>query len=95
MKAMWSPTYGTWKRLKSQQIIEEFMLCANVAVSRSLREKGMPALFRNHEVISADSLLSLKNFLRLIHIPFKVTGNAAANIQKVLNEISERTLSVS
>jgi ribonuclease R len=80
------------ERLKSQQIIEEFMLCANVAVSRSLREKGVPILYRNHEAISADSLLALKNFLRLIHIPFKVTGSAVANIQKVINEISGTNL---
>jgi ribonuclease R len=75
-------------RLKSHQIIEEFMLCANVEVSRSIREAGLPSLYRNHEPIAPDSLVSLKNFLRLLNIHFKITGNAGANIRKVLNDIS-------
>ncbi len=75
-------------RLKSHQIIEEFMLCANVVVSRALREADIPSLFRNHEPIPPDSLVSLKNFLRLLNIHFKVSGNVAANILKVLKGIS-------
>jgi ribonuclease R len=76
------------ERLKSHQIIEEFMLCANVAVSRSLRDKGIPSLFRNHEAMTPDSLLSLKKFLRQLNLRFKMTGNPAFNIQSVLHDIS-------
>jgi len=76
------------ERLKSHQIIEEFMLCANVIVSRALRQAGVPSLYRNHEAVSAESLLSLKNFLRQMNIPFRTTGSAGANIQKVIRAIA-------
>jgi ribonuclease R len=75
-------------RLKSHQIIEEFMLYTNVVVSRSLRQAGAPSLYRNHEPVSPESLQSLKQFLRQMHIPFKTSGNAGMNIQRVLGAIA-------
>ncbi len=72
------------ERLKSHLLVEEFMLCANVSVSRFIRESGVPSLYRNHEPATPDSLVSLKEFLRQLGIPFKSAGNIAANFQKVL-----------
>jgi ribonuclease R len=76
------------ERLKSHLMVEECMLCANVSVSRFLRESGTPSLYRNHETVSPDSLVSLKEFLRQLGIPFKAGGNVAANFQKVLARVA-------
>ncbi|HOT44859.1 MAG TPA: VacB/RNase II family 3'-5' exoribonuclease [Spirochaetota bacterium] len=76
------------ERLKSHLMVEESMLCANVAVSCFIRESGVPSLYRNHEPISPDSLVSLKEFLRQLGIPFKIAGNTAANLQKVLARVA-------
>ncbi|MBN2160089.1 MAG: VacB/RNase II family 3'-5' exoribonuclease [Spirochaetes bacterium] len=75
------------ERLKSHRIVEEFMLCANVEVSRALRESGIPALYRNHEKVSSDKMLALKGFLKLLDIPFKTSGDPGANIQSVLRQV--------
>jgi ribonuclease R len=80
------------ERLKSHLLIEEFMLCANVVVSRAIRESGVPSLYRNHEEISPDSLVALKDFLKLLGIQFKVTGNTASNIQKVLSQVAGKEI---
>ena len=52
----------TTQRLKSHLIIEEFMLSANETVSRTLREHGIPALYRVHESISDEKLVTLVRF---------------------------------
>lgn len=76
------------ERLRSHLLVEECMLCANVVVSRAIRESGVPSLYRNHEPVSADSLVSLKEFLRQLNIPFKAAGNTTANFQKVLSLVA-------
>ncbi len=76
------------ERLKSHLMVEECMLCANVSVSRVIRESGVPSLYRNHETVSPDSLVSLKEFLRQLGISFKVAGNVAANFQKALAQVA-------
>jgi ribonuclease R len=75
------------ERLKSHLLVEECMLCANVTVSRFIRESGIPSLYRNHEPVSPDSLVSLKEFLRQLGIPFKAAGNVSMNFQKVLSQV--------
>jgi ribonuclease R len=80
------------ERLKSHLLIEEFMLCANVTVSRALRESGIASLYRNHEEIPTDSLVALKDFFRQLNIHFKTTGNAASNIQKVLSQVAGKEI---
>ncbi len=80
------------ERLKSHLLVEEFMLCANVTVSRFIRESGIPSLYRNHEEIDPESLAELKDFLKLLGIQFKTTGNTAANVQKVLAQVAGREI---
>ncbi|MBE2216436.1 MAG: RNB domain-containing ribonuclease [Opitutaceae bacterium] len=48
---------------ESHQLIEEFMLAANEAVARLLREAGLPALYRVHDEPDEDRLLELQEFL--------------------------------
>lgn len=79
-------------RLRSHRIIEEFMLAANVVVSRTLRENRIPTLYRNHESVTPDSLVTLKNFLKLLNIQLRTTGPAGLNIQKVLQQVSGKDI---
>jgi ribonuclease R len=78
------------KRLPSHEIIEEFMLTANEAASKMLRENNIPSLYRIHENISADKLFSLKCFLRSLNIQFQERDNIGISIQEVINNVSGR-----
>ena len=80
------------ERLKSHQIIEEFMLSANVTVSKVLKEKKIPTLYRIHESISEQSLNSLKSFLRFLNIKLPTTGNVGTNIQNILSKVSGKDI---
>ncbi|UEM05131.1 ribonuclease R [Skermanella rosea] len=51
------------KRLDSHRLIEEFMICANVAAAEALEAKGAPCLYRVHDQPSMDKLESLREFL--------------------------------
>ncbi len=75
-------------RLKSHTLIEEFMLSANEAVSKALRESEFPALYRVHEKISIDNLISLKKFLSVVGIKLPAGGHTGQNIQQVLQKVS-------
>ena len=51
------------ERLDSHRLIEEFMICANVAAAESLEQAGMPGLYRVHDQPSMDKQESLREFL--------------------------------
>ncbi len=51
------------QRNDAHKIIEECMLCANVATARLLEKSGLPALFRVHEAPGGDKLTNLRTFL--------------------------------
>ncbi len=75
-------------RLKSNMIIEEFMLSANEAVSRRLTEEGVPSLHRVHEKISDQSAASLKQFLARLGIKLKVTGEMGTQLQSAIQSVA-------
>ncbi len=47
----------------AHRMIEEFMIAANEAVARHLKEKGFPFLYRVHEGPDSDALEALSSFL--------------------------------
>ncbi|MBK3775161.1 ribonuclease R [Azospirillum brasilense] len=51
------------ERLDSHRLIEEFMICANVAAADSLERAGMAGLFRVHDQPSLDKQETLREFL--------------------------------
>ncbi len=55
-------------------IIEEFMLVANVAVAAFLKERG-PALYRVHDLPSAERLETLKRLARLLFEDMEISPN--------------------
>ncbi len=52
------------KRNFAHEMIEEFMIAANVAVASHLCESKVPTLYRIHETPGADSLVKLKEGLK-------------------------------
>jgi len=78
------------RRFKSHTIIEEFMLSANEAVSKALRENGIPTLYRIHETISQEKLTALKKFLQTLSMPLRSVGNIGAALQEVIESVKGR-----
>ncbi|HYD30940.1 MAG TPA: ribonuclease R, partial [Azospirillaceae bacterium] len=50
-------------RYDSHRLIEEFMICANVAAAEALEAKGHPCLYRVHDQPAPDKLEALREFL--------------------------------
>ncbi len=57
------------QRNDAHRLIEECMLCANVASARFLKKHKMPALYRNHEGPPQEKLADLKTFLNELGLP--------------------------
>ena len=51
------------ERNDAHRLVEECMLCANVAAARFLKKLKVPVLYRNHEAPKEDKLKSLQGFL--------------------------------
>ncbi len=54
------------ERNDAHKLIEECMLCANVATAEFLLKSGLPALFRIHEGPREEKLLALRNYLSIL-----------------------------
>lgn len=76
------------RRLKSHMLIEECMLSANEAVSKVLKEKGVPSLYRVHEKISDENLETLRTFMKVIGIKISSGKNSGLNLQEVLQKVA-------
>ncbi|PIE41724.1 MAG: ribonuclease R, partial [Gammaproteobacteria bacterium] len=51
------------ERNEAHKLIEECMLCANVAAARFLKKAKLPALYRNHDGPQPNKLKNLRSFL--------------------------------
>ncbi len=78
------------ERLPSHLIIEELMLSANEVVSRHLREKQVPTLYRIHEPINDEKLTALIQFLKGLNIPLKKTDNIGISLQEIVDSVQDR-----
>ena len=70
----------------AHRIIEEFMIAANEAVARHLKEHDFPLLYRVHEGPDAEALESIAPFLLSLgyRLPLKREGITPLEIQKLL-----------
>lgn len=70
----------------TQEMIEDFMLCANCCAARFGAENGLPFVYRVHEDPPEDKLEYLKAGLTELKIPFNFEGGVKP---KALSEILE------
>jgi ribonuclease R len=79
------------ERIFSNRLIEELMLCANVAVAHFLAQKNIPSIYRIHEPPKQDSVDMLNNFLAAFGGTQKLTSKALQKrISKALEEFQGR-----
>jgi len=59
------------QRNDAHRLIEECMLCANVACAKFLKKHKLPGLYRNHEGPPDEKLADLRTFLNELGLPLK------------------------
>ena len=78
-------------RNDAHRLIEECMLCANVAAADLLENAKLPALYRVHEGPNQDKLDSLRDFLSEMGLYLNGGGKpTTGDYQKVIQQIAER-----
>ncbi len=58
------------ERLDSHKLIEEFMICANVAAAQALEQRRMPCMYRVHEPPDPLKVENLREFLDSLDVRF-------------------------
>ncbi|MEO9633292.1 ribonuclease R [Parasphingorhabdus sp.] len=58
------------ERLDAHRVVEDFMICANVAAAKMLESKKSPVIYRTHEMPSREKLIALKDYLKTFDISF-------------------------
>ncbi|MBI4489913.1 MAG: ribonuclease R [Deltaproteobacteria bacterium] len=74
------------ERSIAHRIIEEFMIAANEAVARHLKQRGFPFLYRVHEGPESETLWALSPFLLSLgyRLPLKRERPSPKDLQKLL-----------
>jgi ribonuclease R len=76
-------------RYLSHKLIEEFMIAANRAVAKHLREVKSPALYRVHEQPDASKLDDLNQLLKNLGMPGRITEVSPRAFAEVLKNTAE------
>ncbi len=79
------------RRNEAHKLIEECMLCANVAAADFLEQHKLPGLYRVHERPTADRLTDLREFLA--ELGLSLTGGAkpqARDYRRLIDKIAGR-----
>ena len=58
------------ERLDAHQLIEDYMIAANVAAAKALEAKKAPVMYRVHEPPSREKLVALKDYLKTFGVDF-------------------------
>ncbi len=75
------------KRNFAHEMIEEFMIAANVAVANHLCDSNVPAIYRIHETPDVDSLIKLKDGLKKLGYMLSASENIdSLDIQRIINQ---------
>lgn len=83
----------------SEQMIEEAMIAANVAVAHELHSKSLPGMYRVHELPDPEKLQSLTAMARVLQVPCSIDPDQcepkdiAAFLNSVENESVKQILS--
>jgi len=80
----------------SEQMIEEAMIMANVAVAKFLDEKKIPGIFRVHETPDPEKVATVLNMAKALNVPadFYPDEVSAKDIQKFMDNIEDETSSM-
>lgn len=79
------------KRLDSHQLIEEFMILANVATAEALEKKLSPCVYRIHDRPSAERLENTREFLKELGYSLPKTADLQPkNLNHILKASAER-----
>lgn len=79
------------QRNDAHRLIEECMLCANVAAARLLQESGLPALYRVHQGPDEEKLGDLREYLRGLGLTLKGGSEPRpADYQRLLGQLAGR-----
>lgn len=79
------------ERNDAHKLVEECMLCANVATARFLEESKLPALYRVHEGPNPDRLEHLYDFLRAMGIGLaRKEQPTPKDYQNILKRLADR-----
>ena len=57
------------ERLDAHQVVEDFMIAANVAAAKALEKKQAPVMYRIHETPSREKMVALKDYLATFDLP--------------------------
>jgi ribonuclease R len=74
-------------QLPAHQLIEDFMIAANVAAAQALEERKAPVVYRVHEVPGREKLLALADYAKSLGLSFAL-GQVMA--PKVFNRLLDR-----
>ncbi|TFG75495.1 MAG: VacB/RNase II family 3'-5' exoribonuclease [Thermodesulfobacteriales bacterium] len=75
------------KRNFAHEMIEEFMIAANVAVASHLCDSGGPSIYRIHETPDADSLIKLKEGLKKLGYMLSASDDINTHdLQNIINQ---------
>ena len=75
------------KRNFAHEMIEEFMIAANVAVANHLCDSNVPAIYRIHETPDVDSLIKLKDGLKKLGYMLSASEDIdSLDIQRIINQ---------
>ncbi len=73
----------------SENLIEEFMLAANVNVGEILTENGIPCIYRVHGVPNEEKLQDFLKLLDMIGMPFEFSASDICEDKRLLQLLTE------
>lgn len=76
----------------AEQMIEEAMIAANVAVAHDLHSKKLPGMFRVHEIPDPERIESLISFAKALHVPCHLDPHNCKpiDIAEFLNSVEDK-----
>jgi ribonuclease R len=80
---------ATPKRLDSHRLIEEFMICANVAAAEALEAKRQPCMYRVHEPPDLSKLEALRPVLKELGASLPPSNLSARDFNRVIAQTQD------
>ncbi|HEX2527391.1 MAG TPA: ribonuclease R [Geminicoccus sp.] len=77
------------ERLKSHQLIEEFMIAANVAAASELEKRKAPCLYRVHDKPDALKLAALADYMRELGLPWGKNVAKPGDFTRLVSRIED------